>query len=150
MERLHESQGRAQSIWSDPLRGSPSDPRKTENDRTSNLQELVGPIEDEVMEEALKAGATISYRSSGNSLKPLIWSGQVCTLIPVRFAETVNEGDIVFCKVQESGEYYTLKVLSKRWDGRRHEDYWMLGNASGNARGLCYLQDIFGKVVDIN
>ena len=45
------------------------------------------------------------YVSFVDSLSKPDWN------IPVRFAETINEGDIVFCKVQDSGEYYTHKVL---------------------------------------
>ena len=74
----------------------------------------------------------------------------MCTLIPVRFAETVNKGDIVFCKVQDSGEYYTHKVLSKGWDRKRHEEYYWIGNNRGRKNGWCYLEHIFGKVVEIN
>ena len=60
----------------------------------------------------------------------------------------VDKGDIVFCRVESCGEYYTHMVLSKRWDWKRHEDYWMIGNARGRTRRLVYLKHIFGKCVD--
>ena len=106
-------------------------------------------IRNEVMEEALKAGHAISYRSSGWSLWPRVVSGQVCTVIPVMFAEMVNEGDIVFCRVQETNEYYILKVLSIGWDRKRSKEYYWIGNNRGRKNGWCYLEHIFGKVVDI-
>ena len=110
-------------------------------------------IRNEEMEEALMAGNTITYRSSGNSLAPLIWSGQVCVLMPVTWAEQVKVNCIVFCKVfwnvQDSGEHYTHKVLSKKWDRARREYYYWIGNNKGHKNGWCYLEHIFGKVVDI-
>ena len=78
----------------------------------------------------------------------------MCVLMPVRFAEQVTIDCIVFCKVfwkvQDSGEHYTHKVLSKGWDRKRHEEYYWIGNNRGRHNGWCYLEHIFGKVVEIN
>ena len=78
-----------------PLQAPPSQiPDRTTEGVSSTREEMRRRrIRNQEMEEALKSGATISFRSSGNSPWPRVASGQVCTLIPVRFAETVNDGN---------------------------------------------------------
>jgi len=51
--------------------------------------------------EALERGETVSYRAKGNSMTPIIYSGQKVTLKPVKI-ENLKKGDAVFCKVKGS------------------------------------------------
>lgn len=47
----------------------------------------------------LKAGETVSFRESGNSMHPRIKHRQKCTYAPITGPEDVKVGDYVFCKV---------------------------------------------------
>ena len=69
-------------------------------------------IRNRMKEEKLKRGCTAAYRSSGRSLEPTIKSNELCLFAPAR-AGFVEKGDIVFCKVQPSNQYFAHKVLAK-------------------------------------
>ena len=60
--------------------------------------------------EKLMNGETITTSEKGNSMVPLIKSGQEHILEPATL-ESVNVGDIVYCKVH--GRYFTHLVKSK-------------------------------------
>ena len=77
----------------------------------------------------LEAGCSVFFSSSGNSMWPLIQSGDYVTLLPCRAVTAamarsgvqgvvspkgpseVNVGDVVFCKIRETQRYYTHFVL---------------------------------------
>lgn len=59
--------------------------------------------------EQLMNGKTVSYRAKGNSMTPIIKSGQKVTLKPVKL-EDLKKGDIVYCKVK--GRYFTHLVTA--------------------------------------
>lgn len=48
--------------------------------------------------ERLRAGETVSFRPRGNSMRPRIESGALCTVAPVDPA-TLAKGDVVLCTV---------------------------------------------------
>jgi hypothetical protein len=60
--------------------------------------------------EKLQNGETFVTSEKGNSMIPLIKSGQEHKLAPVKW-EDCNEGDIVYCKVK--GNFYTHLVKGK-------------------------------------
>ena len=47
---------------------------------------------------ALLEGKTVSFRPHGNSMTPIIESGQLCTVEPVK-PDDVVKGDVLLCKV---------------------------------------------------
>ena len=47
--------------------------------------------------DKLKQGETVEFRPRGNSMKPRIESGQLCTVKPVD--GILKAGDVVLCKV---------------------------------------------------
>ena len=75
-------------------------------------------VRNELIKMALLEGRMICYRSSGNSLKPRVCSGDQCCFVPVTHDAEVKVNDIVFCEVQPGDRFYVQKVKQKFWDGR--------------------------------
>ena len=89
--------------------------------------------------ERLQAGETFVTNEKGNSMVPLIKSGQDHRLAPATWEE-VNVGDAVYCKVK--GNFYTHLVKAK------HPDQGVLiGNNKGGING--WTRNVFGKVIEI-
>jgi len=89
--------------------------------------------------EKLQNGETFITSEKGNSMVPLIKSGQEHKLAPVTFLE-VKTGDIVYCKVH--GNYYTHLV--KATDLHKG---CLIGNNRGGING--WTRSVYGKVVEI-
>lgn len=90
-------------------------------------------------ETKLNNGETFITSEKGNSMVPLIKSGQDHVLAPATL-ESVSIGDIVFCKV--SGKYYTHLVKAK--DPLKGVQ---IGNNKGGING--WTKNIFGKVIEV-
>ena len=63
--------------------------------------------------------------------------------------EQVSEDDVVFCIVQPSGYYYAHLVKEKEYDGSRREYKFWISNLKGRVNAFCYIEHIFGKLVQI-
>lgn len=87
----------------------------------------------------LEEGVTFVTSERGNSMVPLIKSGQEHELTPCKW-ENCEKGDIVFCKVQ--GNYYTHLVKAK--DDKKG---LLIGNNRGKTNG--WTRQVFGKVTKI-
>ena len=89
--------------------------------------------------EKLQAGESIVTSEKGNSMTPLIMSGQKHRLDPVKL-EDVEVGDIVFCKV--NGRLFTHRVhaiCEKRG--------LQIGNNHGHING--WTKIVYGKVAEV-
>jgi hypothetical protein len=86
----------------------------------------------------LSEGVTFETSEKGNSMEPLIKSGQRHILAPARWDEC-ETGDIVFCKVR--GRYYTHLVKAKSAAGL------LIGNNKGGTNG--WTRAVYGKVIKI-
>lgn len=89
--------------------------------------------------ELLQAGQTFVTSESGNSMVPLIYSKQKHELAPATW-ETVNVGDIVYCKVK--GRFFTHLVKAKN-DDRGCQ----IGNNKGHING--WTKAVYGKVTKV-
>jgi hypothetical protein len=89
--------------------------------------------------EKLQNGESFVTSEKGNSMIPLIKSGQEHVLSPVKI-EDVTVGDIVYCKVH--GRFYTHLV--KAIDPLKG---CQIGNNRGNING--WTKNVFGKVTEI-
>ena len=102
----------------------------------------------EARNQSIKAqlleGKTVAYRQSGWSLYPRASNNDLCCYVPVRFDESVDEGDIVFCEVQPEGHFYAHLVQTKEWARWR----WIYGisNLKGRRNGWCEIKHIYGKL----
>ena len=116
-----------------------------------------------MIREDLNKRESVFYRSSGNSMWPLVQSDDGCTLHPIdevteewgihavqKEAIEIGVGDIVFCQVQPSLQYYAhivLDVQTSIWP-KREQKYW-IGNISGHINGWCLRQHVFGILVHV-
>jgi hypothetical protein len=89
--------------------------------------------------ERLMKGETFITHEKGNSMAPLIKSGQDHKLAPC-IIDDVEIGDIVYCKVK--GRFYTHIVKAK--DPKKGAQ---IGNNKGNING--WTKAIYGKVIKI-
>jgi len=89
--------------------------------------------------ERLLNGETFTTSEKGNSMVPLIKSGQEHELSPITW-DQAEIGDIVYCKVR--GNYYTHIVKAKDL-----QKGLLIGNNRGNING--WTKMVYGKVVRI-
>lgn len=90
--------------------------------------------------EKLEAGETFETSEKGNSMVPLIKSGQKHILAPLKTWEDAEVGDIVYCKV--SGSFYTHLVKAK--DPPKG---LQIGNNKGRING--WTKRVYGKVIEV-
>lgn len=93
---------------------------------------------DALQGETIDQGKSFRTSEKGNSMTPLIKSGQEHVLSPINLSD-VEVGDIVFCKVK--GRYYTHLVKAKGDRGV------LIGNNHGKING--WTKSVFGKVTKI-
>jgi hypothetical protein len=89
--------------------------------------------------EKLLSGETIITSEKGNSMTPLIKSGQDHKLEPTTL-DKVEVGDIVYCKVH--GRMYTHLVKAKD-----EQKGVLIGNNHGRING--WTKHVFGKVIEV-
>ena len=89
--------------------------------------------------ERLEAGESFITSEKGNSMSPLIKSGQDHKLAPISW-EDVKKDDIVYCKVK--GNFFTHLVK-----GVNEKKGCLIGNNKGGTNG--WTKQIFGKVIEI-
>ena len=97
----------------------------------------------------LLAGKTVAYRQSGWSLWPRVNSNDLCCYLPVRFDESVNEDDVVFCELQPRGQFYAHLVKEKQWDAYQGCYTYCISNMKGRVNGWCHLGHIYGKLFNV-
>jgi hypothetical protein len=89
--------------------------------------------------EALQRGEDIITSEKGNSMLPLLKSGQKHKLSPSKWNE-ISVGDIVYCKVK--GKFYTHLVHAINKDKG-----CQIGNNKGHING--WTKNVYGKVIEI-
>ncbi len=89
--------------------------------------------------ERLQAGETFLTHEKGNSMVPLIHSGQEHILAPATWEEC-EVGDIVYAKCH--GNFYTHLVKAKS-----SAQGLQIGNNKGHING--WSKQIFGKVIQV-
>ena len=114
---LHEAAPSFHEDWT-RVDGSGLDPEKWE-------QELrLRDTRNRLIREYLTDGRSVWYKSTGSSMWPLVQSNDACTFHPIQAvtamdgshgvrkeASEIGVGDIVFCQVQRSQQYYAHIVL---------------------------------------
>lgn len=88
----------------------------------------------------LKNGETFITSEKGNSMSPLIKSGQQHELTPIKSIDEIKINDIVYCKVK--GKFYTHLVKSKN-----EVKGLLIGNNHNKING--WTKQVFGKVTKI-
>lgn len=89
--------------------------------------------------ERLYKGESFVTSEKGTSMMPILKSGQNHIISPAQW-ETVEVGDIVYCKIR--GRFYTHLVISKNEDKG-----CLIGNNRGHING--WTKQVYGKVTEI-
>ena len=89
--------------------------------------------------DKLTNGETFTTKERGNSMVPLIHSGQEHVLAPSSW-DNVSVGDIVYCKVH--GSYLTHRVVAVDFSRG-----CQIANAKGRVNG--WTKNVYGKVIQI-
>lgn len=74
----------------------------------------------------------------GNSMTPILKSGQPVHVVPMTPETILRKDDIVFCKV--GGNYYLHKIISEK--NKRYQ----IGNNHGHINGWVGISNIYGVV----
>ena len=88
----------------------------------------------------LKAGEVVSFRPRGNSMRPIINSGQLCTVEPIDFS-ALEIGDVVLCKVHGNQYLHIVRAMQ----GKRYQ----ISNGKGRVNGWVGQNGIFGKLMKV-
>ncbi len=85
----------------------------------------------------------MQFRPHGNSMTPIIKSGQLVTVEPVNDgAQGVGVGDAVLCKV---GGRIMLHLVTALRGGQ-----YQISNAHGHVNGWTMAKNIFGKLTRVD
>src|SRR5689334_12474519 len=87
----------------------------------------------------LKQSETVRFRPRGQSMRPKIESGQLCTVAPIADHATLEVDDIVLCKVNGAEYLHLIKAIQ----GARYQ----IGNNRGHVNGWVGANAIYGKLV---
>lgn len=91
--------------------------------------------------EKLKAGNICLVQGFGQSMTPILKSGQVCEVTPVNELTELKKNDIVLCKV--NGHIYLHKISAI--NGKRYQ----ISNNHKHVNGWITRTNIYGKVIRI-
>lgn len=89
--------------------------------------------------EKLKEGKIVEFRPRGNSMVPLIKSGQLCKVVPV-IKDVLNVGDIVLCSV--GGNQYLHKITAIVGDR------FQISNNQGHING--WTKSVYGLLISVS
>ena len=94
--------------------------------------------ENAITAEKLRNGQTCLVQGFGQSMTPILKSGQVCEVVPVTDAVELKKHDIVFAKV--NGHFYLHKITAVK------RTQYQISNNHGHVNGWVSRSAIFGKV----
>ena len=103
-----------------------------------------------MIQHMLTSGRSVQYRSSGKSLEPVVYSGDVTMWEPVTDHSTLVVGDIVFCNVQPIQRYYGHAIhMIGEWEGR---PFWLIGNLKDppHINGWRYAEHFYGVLFEVS
>ena len=106
-----------------------------------NLATLFFGRENAITAQKLREGRSCIVTGYGNSMTPILKSGQSVICEPVTEETQLRKHDIVLCKV--GGNYYLHKIVAIK-NGNRYT----IGNNHGHINGTIGKNNIFGVVVE--
>lgn len=86
--------------------------------------------------EPLRRGETVQARGFGNSMTPLVESGEIVTLIPVTAATDLGKGDVVLAKVNGRLYLHLIRALA--------QDEVLIANNHGRVNGWTARSNVYG------
>lgn len=106
-----------------------------------NLAELFHGKENAITAQKLREGRSCLVTGYGQSMTPILKSGDSVICEPVTEDTKLQKGDIVLCKV--GGCYYLHKIVAIK-NGNRYT----IGNNHGHINGTIGRNNIFGLAVE--
>ena len=98
--------------------------------------------ENAITAEHLKRGEICKVVGFGQSMTPILKSGQPVICMPVTNDTPLKKNDIVLCKVK--GCYYLHKISAVK-----NGVSFQISNNHGNVNGTVSRNNIYGKVIEI-
>lgn len=98
--------------------------------------------ENQITAEHLKKGEECIVVGFGQSMTPILKSGQPTRVVPITDEMVLKKNDIVFCKV--SGHFYLHKISAIK-----NNKTYQISNNHGHVNGWISKKQIYGKVVEI-
>lgn len=98
--------------------------------------------ENQITADHLRAGEECIVVGYGQSMTPILKSGQAVRCIPVIFETPLKKGDIVLAKV--NGHFYCHLIHAVK-----NNTTYLIGNNHGHENGWVSRRSIYGKVVEI-
>lgn len=95
--------------------------------------------ENAITMQHLLNGETCKVVGFGQSMVPILKSGQACIVEPVTGDTILKKNDIVFCKV--SGHFYLHKISAIKGNS------YQISNNHGHINGTISKKNIYGVVV---
>ena len=96
--------------------------------------------ENKISADKLQAGETIIIVGIGESMTPILKSGQPAIIEPVTAETVLKKNDVVFCKV--SGHYYLHKITAIR-----NGSIFQISNNHGHTNGWISKKSIYGIMI---
>ena len=93
--------------------------------------------------EQLLKGETITFKVKGNSMYPIIFSGETVTVEPIVDKCSLEPYDVVLCKV--SGRYYLHTITNIRLDAEGLT--FEISNCKRHVIG--WTQAVYGLVINV-
>jgi Peptidase S24-like. len=94
----------------------------------------------------LQNGETCLVQGFGQSMVPILKSGQVVEVSPINNYEKLEKGDVVLCRV---GRNFYLHKIS-RISGKKEKLRFQISNNHGHVNGTVGSTNIYGLVTDKN
>ena len=94
-----------------------------------------------ILIEKLKKGEVVTSRRKGNSMTPIIHSGDLLEISPIEL-EDVKKGDVVFCRVRKSVFCHLVTAVDEI------KLRFQIGNNHGHVNG--WTKAIYGKITKVN
>ena len=98
--------------------------------------------ENKITADKLKEGNDCIVIGYGQSMTPLLRSGQAVIVKALTENDILKKNDIVFCKV--NGHYYLHKISAIK-----HNKRFQISNNHGHVNGWISRNNIYGKVVKV-
>ena len=98
--------------------------------------------ENAITAEHLRAGEECCVVGFGQSMTPILKSGQPVIVTPVTEDTLLEKNDIVFCKV--NGHFYLHKISAIK-----NNKTYQISNNHGHVNGWISRSKIYGKVIKI-
>lgn len=96
--------------------------------------------------ENLAKGQKVQFRPKGNSMQPIIESGNLVVVEPIKDYNKVKKGDVVFCKVNGNFYVHLVKAVHQT---RNTGNRFQIGNNKGHINGWTSQNLVFGKVTKV-